>query len=206
MPKLAFNDDSNLLTLSTLQSPDFSWINAFADQIHEAALVSQRIHAAIIAPAIQMQKTMEALTSMFNFWELPGKQQTVVADPEIKTVEKLKENQLMPKQVLVFSEAIFLLYGKAVKIQKVNSQHYLLLKSLITLQDSEGFCSYEKIEDFLRSQSLNPLVGEKMRKRIRNALQTAQRFYHLPEFISSGSRFIEVREGKGLIIRNNIRT
>jgi len=205
MPKLAFNDNSNLLALSTLQLPDFSWINAFGAQMHEAALVSQRIHAAIIAPAIQMQKTMEALTSMFSFWELPGKQQTIVADPELKTVEKLKENQLLPKEVLIFSEGNFLLYGKTIKIQKINSQHYYLLRSLLMLQDSEGFCSYEKIEDFLRSQGLSPLAGDKMRKRIRNALQTAVRFYDLPPSISSGFPFLGVRKGKGLMIRNNIR-
>lgn len=204
MAKLYFNDNAALL--ASIQLPDLSWMNNFATHVQEITLRSQRLNAALIEPVLQMKKTMGALASMACFWELPTSKQAVVADPEIKTVEKLKENHLLPKQVLVFSEGKFLLYSKAIKIQKIDSQHYLLLQSLIDLQDSEGLCTYEKIEDFFRSKGLAPLVGDKMRKRIRNALQTAQRFYNLPEFISSGSCFIKVREGKGLIIRNNIRT
>lgn len=206
MPKLAFNDNLNIAETLTLQTPGFGWVNDFSKQLNEWNRLCESVHAALIAPAIQMQKTMEAITSMFNFWELPSKGQTVVADPELRTIEKLKENHLLPKQVLIFSEGKFLLYGKTIKIQKIDSHHYLLLRSVIELQDNEGFCSYERIEDFFRSKGLDPLVGDKMRKRIRNALQTALRFYSLPEFISSGSRFIEVREAEGLIIRNNIRT
>ncbi len=99
-----------------------------------------------------------------------------------------------------------MIYGKKVERRKIDSTHALLLWAVIELCSDEGICTYEIIENFLRERGLKELEGDDMRRRIKDALRAAKRFFQLPERLANGETLIELIPGKGIRLRNTIKT
>ncbi len=92
---------------------------------------------------------------------------------------------------------------KLIEFKNKEAIYYLIFECLFCEGDIEGFCSYEKINNYLIRQGKEKCFGkEKTRKRIRNGIENLKRFSNLPEKAPDKKNIIQKIKGKGLILYN----
>lgn len=197
MPKLAFNDNSNLMTLATLQLPDLSWVNAFSNQITEVASAVHRMHMAMIEPALQMQKAMDVWSGILEVLHTQLFLPTSIFESEIEIVEKPKDKRnSLP---IVFQYDHVVVAGKNIYC-KMNARHVLAIRALFETSDEFGICLEDEIEKYLRNHGCPPMEGRGMRERIRIAIRDGMRFLELDKLFPGKDQFVKRIRGKGYLL------
>lgn len=118
-------------------------------------------------------------------------------------IQKLHENHparavsFMPDCVIVCGEKIF---------SKMNAVHVLVIRALSENQDEFGVCTYQQIENFLRSKGLKSLEGGKSKERIRTGIRDGKRFLKIIDGRVGQNGFFAKRiKDKGYLVDNTIR-
>ena len=135
----------------------------------------------------------------------PASYSIIVPDKIVTPIKRPAPHWDIERMVIQKRTEGFLVYNVMVE-GNPNSQHGLLLSFLCTHIGIQGIARYEAIEDFFRANNLEPLYGDQMKARIRNARDSMFRFIKIPKKLSNNTPIIEIIRNVGLRFNNELFT
>ncbi|EKD63009.1 MAG: hypothetical protein ACD_51C00365G0003 [uncultured bacterium] len=121
-----------------------------------------------------------------------------------EAIRDLQQDDLSKNKIIKISPKETLINQKLITTGSDDTVQYLVVIAVFSLADKNGFCSYEKIEEFLESNGQTKKSGRAMNKRILTALAGAGRFIKTEGGNRNITDNIKIISGKGVQLQRNM--
>lgn len=147
-------------------------------------------HEALAATYYQVKEIYEKFAEVYQRREEKAE----------KALEKEKQKYLITRDK---QTGDFFYNGKSIKFENKGAIYYLIFECLFMNGDLDGFCSYDKVEEYLIRHGQDKCNKQKQKiNRIKNGIENLFRFSNLSECAPDGKEIIKKRRGKGAILYN----